>query len=189
MTRAIPNRVRRTPGAGLFLIADPFLADPEFGRSIIFLVAHDEAGSIGFILNRPGNTLAGAVFHGLPETHPVMHGGPVGKDHLFYIHTCPKVKEAMHIHNNLYWAGDPDHLQETLNMDILKPDELLVFHGYSGWGPGQLEAELEEKSWILAQLDDKMLFVPPDQMWDLCLRALGNPYRWMSLAPAHPQLN
>ncbi len=182
-------QVLQEPQPGLFLIADPFLADPGFSKSIIFLVSHDHSGSVGFILNQPGVLKVGHVIDGFPEEKTVMHGGPVALDQVFFIHTCPRVTGSYHIRENLHWAGAPDALRSAVDYGLLSMNEILFFNGYSGWGPGQLVQELEDKSWILANLDTKCLFDKPEGLWKNSLRALGGHYAWLSEAPEHPQLN
>ncbi len=175
--------------AGLFLIADPFLVDPDFSRSIIFLVSHDETGSVGFIINQPCAINVGHVVDGFPEEKRLLCGGPVGQDQVFFIHTCASISGAYPISNELFWAGDPDALRNAVDQGILPLHEVLFFNGYSGWGPGQLQSEIADKSWVLAEMDIQELFKQEDQLWKKSLRALGAPYAWMSEAPEHPQLN
>jgi putative transcriptional regulator len=183
------KNILKKPRAGLYLIADPFLADPEFRRSIIFLVAHDAHGSVGFILNQPGPLHAGHVIDGFPEEKTLFRGGPVGLDQVFFIHTCPWINGTIHIMDRLHWAGDPDELRNAVDKGLLSLDDILFFNGYSGWGPGQLDAELREKSWVLADLGSQCLFDGPDDLWKNSLRMLGGPFAWLSEAPEHPQLN
>lgn len=183
------TQVQHDLKAGLFLIADPFLADPGFSRSIIFLVSHDESGSVGFIINQPCAINVGHVVDGFPEEKRLMYGGPVGQDQVFFIHTCPSISGAYPINDELYWAGDPDALRTAVDCGLLPLKEVLFFNGYSGWGPGQLEAELTDKSWVLADLGTHELFEQDDNLWKKSLRALGEPYAWLSEAPEHPQLN
>ncbi|MBU6324756.1 MAG: YqgE/AlgH family protein [Bacteroidetes bacterium] len=183
--KKIPQELR----AGLFLIADPFLADPVFRRSIIYLVTHDEHGSVGFILNQPSQLRAGHVIDGFPEDKTLLMGGPVGLDQVFFIHNCPRVSGAIHIIEDLYWAGDPDDLRRAIDYGLLSLDEILFFNGYSGWGPGQLHAELEEKSWVLAELGSQCLFEDPNDLWKKSLLMLGGHFAWLITAPEHPQLN
>jgi len=183
------DKVPDSPRAGLYLIADPFLADPEFRRSIIYLVAHDENGSVGFILNKPGSLNAGHVIDGFPEEKTLLRGGPVGLEQVFFIHNCPRVRGAVHIIDDLYWAGEADELRRAIDYGLLSLDEILFFIGYSGWGPGQLKTELQEKNWVLADLGSQCLFEPPDDLWKKSLRILGGNFAWLSEAPEHPQLN
>lgn len=141
------RRNRKKVEIGNVLIAEPFLEGKYFSRSVIFVVEHDEKGSIGFVLNKPMiystsdlvTELAGVDF-------PVYIGGPVEQNELYYIHSHPELSDALHISNGIYWGGDFVHLTRMLKEGNILPGEIRFFSGYSGWEAGQLNRELEENT-------------------------------------------
>jgi len=151
--------------AGQVLIAMPALADQNFHRSVIYLCAHTGEGAMGIVINRP---LASPTFHDLlkqlkvdpvppARTIRLLSGGPVDNARGFVLHTTD-------------WTSDSslqvdDRLALTASLDVLKaiasgggPRDGLLALGYAGWGPGQLDRELQANSWLNAPADLSILF-------------------------------
>jgi putative transcriptional regulator len=182
-----------SPGAGILLIAEPFLKDPNFMRTVILLCRHEDTeGSFGFVLNK--------LFHQkldelIPELSgfdlPVYEGGPVQMDTLHYIHQYPELlPECQKISEDVYWGGDFETLKTLMQADRIDTDRIRFFLGYSGWESSQLSAEMEEKSWITVPANRTIIFdTPAEDIWKASLLKLGGKYEIMIHYPTDPQLN
>lgn len=122
--------------AGDVLFAAPALDDPYFGGTAIYLVAHDESGALGVVLNRPRD-LGG-------NEAPIFEGGPVGRDRVVVLHD--DAARGVEVEPGIYAAADPSIIEAVIHGDTLGK----VFVGYAGWGPGQLERELSEGAWLVS---------------------------------------
>lgn len=180
------------PGPGILLIADPFLKDPNFLRSVVLLCEHQTEGSFGFVLNRiMEDTLDQLVpgFEGM--TFPVFEGGPVQKDSLHFLHQLPEdIPGSQEVVNGVYWGGDFDTVIELAKEGKLNAANIRFFIGYSGWGEGQLQTEMEEKTWLTVEANRKLVFHNNHQdIWKDALRHLGGEFEMMINFPLDPQLN
>ena len=134
---------------GTLLVATPsVMGDGNFHRAVVLLVNHGDSGSIGFILNKKIEYTLDEVLEGILSKQPLYFGGPVEPDNLFYIHTLgSQISKSIPITDSLYWNGDFEEVVQLLEAGKLNEENIRFFLGYSGWSEGQLEAELEEKSW------------------------------------------
>ena len=178
-------------GAGKLLIADPFLADANFSRSVVLLCEHGEDGTVGFVLNNRTDIMIGDL---LPEisaaTLVVNQGGPVQTDTLHMIHRLPDVLGGNQITDTVYWGGSYEVLQTILAGNTYDADTLQLFVGYSGWSPGQLQEEVDQRSWIVTDFAPHILFeTETDNMWRESIRSLGKEYEYLINLPINPQLN
>lgn len=185
------KRNRKDVEVGNILIAEPFLEGKYFSRSVIFIVEHDDKGSIGFVLNKPMVYVASDLVTELNGVDfPVYMGGPVEQDQLYYIHSHPELDDALHIVNGIYWGGDFIRLTEMLKEGNILPDEIRFFAGYSGWESGQLKAELEENSWMVGDVTKEDMFrVSPASMWERSMSGLGDRYKIWANFPKDPIMN
>ena len=139
--------------AGSFLVAKPMLSDPSFRRTVVLLLQHGPEGAFGLVVNRK------AEVDGLP--FPVFAGGPCKFEGLLMLHGHPEWSPAetppKEVAPGIY-LGDPSiaPVLKNLKKDDLK--RVRLFAGYAGWGPGQLERELEAGAWALMPADGKTLF-------------------------------
>lgn len=180
------------PGAGILLIADPFLKDPNFLRTVVFLCEHKEEGSFGFVLNRPfTNTIDELIPELQDHKLPVFYGGPVQQDTIHFLHQCPEdIPGGQEILKGVYWGGDFDKMVELLRSNSLDPARIRFYIGYSGWGSGQLDDELKEKSWLTVKATRKLVFHRNfEEIWKESLKLLGGDYEMMINFPIDPQLN
>ncbi len=175
---------------GLLLAALPALKDPNFRRSVLLLTMHaPDAGAFGFVLNRPLGKNAAELLpeherRSLLERVPVFLGGPVGHDQLGFAEVdwdaggC-----ALRLESNLSLDEVEQRLEE-------RPGCVRAFVGYSGWSPGQLEGELEQKAWVLLK-PDRAVTEPQTQekLWFRIMSALGPAYKLLAAAPDDPTLN
>ncbi|WP_346238244.1 YqgE/AlgH family protein [Niabella insulamsoli] len=180
------------PISGTLLLANPHLDDPNFLRTVIFLCEHNEDGSFGFVLNRK---LSYSVDELVPELGdfrlPVFEGGPVELNTLHFIHQFPEeIPGGKEVLSGVYWGGDFDKLIELINSRTADTNKIRFFLGYSGWSPGQLKDEMEEKTWIVADAAKKFLFAEAEtELWRDVLRELGGEYELIINAPLDPRLN
>lgn len=180
------------PGAGILLIADPFLKDPNFLRTVVFLCEHKEEGSFGFVINRPFTNTIDELIPELQEHKlPVFYGGPVQQDTIHFLHQYPDdIPGGQEILKGVYWGGDFDKMVELLRSKSLDPARIRFYIGYSGWGTGQLEDELKEKSWLTVKATRKLVFHGKfEEIWKESLKLLGGDYEMMINFPIDPQLN
>lgn len=179
------------PAAGKLLIAEPFLADPNFARTVVLLCEHGENGTVGFILNRSTQLTLNDI---LPEvTMPDFHiyqGGPVQLDTLHMIHRTPEILGGNEIAKGVYWGGSYEAMQAIMEANDYDPENLKMYVGYSGWTEGQLDREMKDGSWIVTDAIPKLIFdTAPDQMWKEAIRLLGKDHAYLANMPLNPQLN
>jgi len=161
-----------------FLVSVPQLQDPNFRHSVIYMVEHGEGGALGLVINRPSNgkiaeLLAdNQVKYQGPADARVMVGGPVRPTQALLLHGEQDLQaDSTPVGEGLRLSGSLTALREVYNRPA--PRARLYF-GYSGWGPGQLEAEMEAGAWIVAPADPAFIFeAPSDEVWERVLRGLG----------------
>jgi putative transcriptional regulator len=177
---------------GKLLIADPFLRDPNFMRSVVFMCEHKDEGSFGFVLNRKYDQFLGELITGLETSNfPVYYGGPVQVDTIHFLHQCPeRITGGVEVTDRIFWGGDFEMVVELIKANQLTSRDIRFFIGYSGWGEGQLEEEMKLKSWITGEGTRKIIFpVNVDNTWKDALKQLGGEYVQMVNYPIDPQLN
>ena len=148
------------PGSGILLISDPFLKDPNFMRTVVFLCEHQEQGSFGFVLNRKYENTIDELIPEL-ESHkiPLFYGGPVQMDTIHFLHQYPDtITGGQEVMKGIYWGGDFDKVVEMIKNDEIDEKKIRFFIGYSGWSDGQLKNELQEKSWLTVKGHTKACF-------------------------------
>ena len=170
--------------APAFLLSMPQLADPNFKRTVVLLCQHDEDGAFGLVMNRRLETAARITVNLDPPVTSdrdlqLWIGGPVEpQSSWILVGRLPAepddrdVYGGMRITDSLYLSRSPDLLRRLLEPDPPRHARLIV--GYSGWGPGQLESELEASSWLVSDVDQDLIFnTPADRMWEAAIRRLG----------------
>lgn len=176
-------------GVGKVLIAQPFMTDSTFSRSVVLLCEHGANGSIGYVLNRPTSIEISELVAGEYPELSVYHGGPVQLDTLHMLHRMYPELGGAKLRENLYWGGNFDALKFRKVTESLKAN-LRLYVGYAGWGTGQLERELEEGSWYIADTEPDLIFnSAPEDMWKQAILALGDEYRYLANMPLDPGLN
>jgi len=180
------------PQKGRILIAEPFLPGSYFSRSVIFLVAYSDKGSVGFILNKEIDFNIQDVFPDFPDFEAkVFLGGPVSNDSIYYIHTLgEKIPGSINVLGNLYWGGDFDALKTQILAGLILPNDIHFFLGYSGWDAGQLEEELKEDSWLVTDIDESEVMRDFDEVsWTDFVKKAGERYSIWEHYPENPTLN
>lgn len=150
---------------GHLLIAAPQLGDPNFVRTVILMIDHDENGAFGIVLNRPSDRTVKEVWDELDDSCECLEsiniGGPVVGP-LLALHTQEYLAEA-EVLPGLYLTAERENLDELVRQDY---STFRLFSGYSGWGEGQLEGELEQGGWITLKAKKEYVFVWDDDLWD-----------------------
>jgi putative transcriptional regulator len=178
--------------APAFLLSMPQLVDPNFNRTVVLLCKHNEEGAFGLVMNRPLLTTGRVVVNLDPPISTereleVWVGGPVEPERSWILvgreDKAPgddpdKEREdddglaGVRIADDLYLSTSPDLLRRLLEPSPPPRARLIV--GYSGWGAGQLEAELEASAWLMSEVESDLIFkTPADRMWDVAIRRLG----------------
>jgi putative transcriptional regulator len=149
---------------GQLLLASPQLLDPNFVRTVVLLVEHNDNGALGLVINRPTGKSIQELWKQVGESpctndQPVHLGGPVSGP-LMAIHTASGLSE-LEIVDGIYFAAKKQNLDELVRQD----EDFKIFVGHAGWGPGQLESEIEQGAWraVPARVED--VFDPSDNLW------------------------
>ena len=180
------------PTAGSLLIADPFLKDPNFMRTVVLITEHREDGTIGFVINRQYENTLDEL---LPEIDgkklPVYYGGPVQMNTIHFLHRYPdEIPGGIEVMDGIYWGGDFDCVLELINSGQVDPERIRFYIGYSGWSSGQLDVEMEEKTWLTVEATPDLVFhQQAEEIWKDSLKHLGGDYEMMVNFPIDPQLN
>ncbi|MCF6404046.1 YqgE/AlgH family protein [Chitinophaga filiformis] len=178
---------------GMLLIADPFLKDQNFARTVVLLCEHQEnKGSFGFVINKVFDQhLSDLVPEVLVNDIKIYYGGPVQIDTIHFIHQQPElINGGFEIQQGVYWGGEFDQVVSLINSGRLDLNKIKFFIGYSGWSGGQLENELNEKSWILSESNVPLVFEEKEQnIWPQALKNLGSNFAIMANFPIDPLLN
>jgi len=175
---------------GHLLVAGPALVDPNFWRTVILVGEHNEEGALGVVLNRPAPVSVGEAAPALtdlvPESEPVFLGGPVQPESAVVLADVEHPDFA-----GLIVFGSIGFLMGEV--DVHRRDGIRrarVFAGYAGWGAGQLEAEMEEDSWIVEPaLPEDVFTGQPEKLWSDVLLRKGGDYVLLSTMPPDPSLN
>ncbi|TAL49607.1 MAG: YqgE/AlgH family protein [Chitinophagaceae bacterium] len=180
------------PAAGILLISDPFLKDPNFMRTVVFLCEHQEQGSFGFVLNRKYENTIDELIPEL-EGHkiPVYYGGPVQMDTIHFLHQYPdEIPGGLEVIKGVFWGGEFEKVVEMIKNEQIEQSKIRFYIGYSGWSIGQLDDELKEKSWLTVRATRKLIFHRKfEEIWKDSLKHLGGDYEMMINFPIDPQLN
>ena len=184
-----PNKTQ--PGAGKLLIAEPFLNDTNFTRSVVFLCEHSADGTVGFILNHLTEINLGDILPDLyPATAPIFEGGPVQEDTLHMLHRVPAILGGNEILPGIYWGGSYEILQDLIKENRYNSSDIRLYVGYSGWSAGQLDKEMEENSWLVTDAASSILFdTDHKDIWKAAIGLLGKDYAFLANMPVNPQLN
>ncbi|HPS27168.1 MAG TPA: YqgE/AlgH family protein [Bacteroidales bacterium] len=185
------------PAQGKILVSEPFLQDFYFKRSIVLLAEHNEDGTFGLVLNKPTDIRLSEIINKesfrVPQDFDnfIYLGGPVKTDSLFFIHTRNDViPNSFKIMEGLYWGGDIRHVNQLIEKKVLARNDIRFYLGYAGWEPKQLDRELKENSWVVADSSTEFLLKnPPESLWKNAVKRLGKEYaEWINY-PIDPQLN
>lgn len=174
------------PHSGQLLLSEPFLGDPNFRKSVVLLCEHEAEGSVGFVLNKPMEAGTDEVIPGLlTVSFPLYYGGPVEQNTLHFIHRVGKlVDNSVSIAPDLFWGGDIEQVEELILSKRAGLNDFRFFIGYSGWGEGQLNAEIDQKAWWLTSADTGLVFDEESNLlWQECVRRMGSDFAYLADSP------
>jgi putative transcriptional regulator len=184
--------------AGRLLVATPMLGDPNFRRAVVLVVEDEpEEGTLGVVLNRPTKVPVGRVLEPwtdlVSDPSVVFKGGPVAPNSALGLASVPGQEEPVG------WRALDSSLASRVGLiDLDTPPQLVaggiisfrVFAGYAGWGPGQLQAEIDEGAWYVLAAEPADAFDPrPEQLWRTVLRRSGGALALVATYPEDPALN
>lgn len=171
------------------LIAMPQILDPHFNHSVIFLLRHNEEGSVGLIVNRPTEVTVEKVLSGLSidwggaEEDVTWFGGPVMPQLGSVLFTPDPpldgarplgVDEEATVVQVGHGIRMTHHVGQLAELAASPPEAFRLFLGYAGWGPGQLLEEIERNDWLPAPIDPELVFAgEPEESWATALRSIG----------------
>ncbi|MDX6729101.1 MAG: putative transcriptional regulator [Baekduia sp.] len=176
---------------GQLLVASPTMADPNFARTVIAIANHDEDGALGIVLNRPSDT---EVVEAVPELEGVVDGnevvfvgGPVQPASIVVLAEFEDPAEAAFlVVGGIGLVSDRTGLERLDTVTARRR----IFAGYAGWGPGQLESELEREDWIIEPaLPEDVFSEAPVELWAQVLDRKGGQFRLLARMPADPSVN
>jgi putative transcriptional regulator len=176
---------------GQLLVAGPALLDPNFWRTVVLIVEHNEDGALGLVLNRPSETSVGEAVPGLSEMlDPTQHlfiGGPVQPSAVIVLAEFEDPTDAALLAFDDVGVLGTGPTEEDLTAAIRAGR---AFLGHAGWGPGQLDGELERGDWILepAKLEDAFSR-EARRLWSEVLTRKGGSYALVARMPADPSMN
>jgi putative transcriptional regulator len=172
--------------AGSLLLAHPTMRDPNFRHSVVLMSAHNAEGAMGVVLNRPlGKRLGelnGEFALGALASVPLFKGGPVQTEQLLLA-----AWQAQPDGFRLHFGIEPD---KALQLLADEGTEVRAFLGYSGWSAGQLENEMQHRTWIVADVPEDLLTqVQDDSLWRTVLGRAGPEWRLLAGEPENPEQN
>jgi putative transcriptional regulator len=176
---------------GTLLVATPSLLDPNFRRTVLLIGEHGDEGAMGVVLNRPSPVaVADAVppLAGLVDDTDLVHvGGPVQPQAIVVLgdFSDPGEAGALVLGSIGFLPGEIESADDVGSLARAR-----VFAGYAGWGPGQLEDEIAEESWILEQaLPEDVFTLEPEALWSTVLDRKGGAYSVLARMPLDPSRN
>jgi putative transcriptional regulator len=184
-----------TIATGHLLVATPALVDPNFARSVVLLLDHDDDGSLGVVLNRPTAVEVGSVLPDWVSTvdppEVLFEGGPVSPDAALALALVPQQQGVEPIGFRRIFEGtgiiDLDTPVEVLAPAVTR---MRIFAGYAGWSSGQLADEIEEGSWYVVPSTAHDVFdEDPGRLWHTVLRRQPGELAWVSTRPVDPTHN
>jgi putative transcriptional regulator len=186
----------RSPAAGMLLVATPMLTDPNFRRTVVYLIAHHDEGSAGLILNRRTETAVHNVLPGwtsqVSRPQALYAGGPVQTSGAMCLGVSKVGVDPADVDGVVRVAGsvvlvdldsDPEATGHALS-------GVRIFAGHAGWAEGQLEEEIDEGAWyVLPCRPGDVLVGPRTDLWFEVLRRQGFPLAWDAYRPRDPDDN
>jgi putative transcriptional regulator len=178
---------------GRLLVATPTLGDPNFDRTVVLLLDHDDGGSLGVVVNRPTPVDVADVLPPWSELASapgvIFQGGPVSLDSALGLATVPPGMEPLGWRRVCGPIGlvDLDAPPEVLAAEVTS---MRIFAGYAGWGAGQLEKELTEGAWYVVEGESSDAFSDtPEGLWRAVLRRQPGALALVATYPEDPSLN
>lgn len=176
---------------GQLLVSGPSLVDPNFRHTVVLLGEHGDEGAMGIVLNRRSEVAVGDAVPPLAalvgRNELVYLGGPVQPEAIVVLADFAEPRRAgeLVLGSVGFLPGELDGAAALGDLHAVR-----VFAGYAGWGRGQLEAELEEGSWLVFRARTSDVFTErPAELWRDVLRREGGKYTLLASLPADPRVN
>lgn len=176
---------------GKLLLASPTLQDPNFARTVVLVAEHNEDGAMGLVLNRPATTTVAESAPELEElveaAEPIYIGGPVQPSAVIVLASFEQPEAAgLLVRDDIgFLSAEADF---ATSRDATR--ELRVFAGHAGWGPGQLDEELEREDWIVEPpLPQELFSADPEELWVEVLTRKGGRFALVARMPLDPSVN
>ncbi|WP_236978164.1 YqgE/AlgH family protein [Membranihabitans maritimus] len=177
---------------GKLLLAEPFMIDTNFKRAVVLICDCHTDGTVGFIVNKPLDVHVHELLEGFPDSDmKLFFGGPVAHDTIHFLHNKGDlIENSVKVVDGVYWGGDFDKVKFLFENQVITPDDIKFFIGYSGWSSGQLEEELSYKSWVLANMDKNYLFSDSEmKLWSQVMNNKGGTYEVIASMSEFSNLN
>lgn len=171
---------------GKVLLAEPFMLDTNFKRAVVLMCEHADEGSLGFILNKSLNMKINELISEFPEIDSsVFYGGPVQTDTIHYIHNVGQIlDDSQEIMPGVFWGGNFEKLKSLIANELITPQNIRFFVGYSGWSKSQLKDEMKFGSWVVADFDLNYLFKTKNaDLWSNVMKHKGDVYSVLAQVP------
>lgn len=187
----LDKRTNVKPNAGKILIAEPFLTDLNFLRSVVFLCSHNDEGSVGFIINKVINKNISDILPDIyKSTLQLYYGGPAQNESIHIIHKYPEELGGIEVAPGIFWGSSYDNLLRCIHNNDFSPEGIKLFLGNSAWEKGKLDSEISSRVWLVANDFDDILFDNnSEKIWERSILSLGKDFSHFSQMPLHPQLN
>ena len=159
------------------LLSMPQLQDPNFSRTVVLLCDYGPEGAFGLVLNRPTDMAASAMVRLEPPVAggndlPLFIGGPVEPERGWILLGTEPPTDFKLIRDGLYLSTSQALLRDVL--EAAPAPRARIIAGYAGWGPGQLDEELAQSSWLMSDVDLELVFdTPAEAMWETAIRRMG----------------
>ena len=184
---AAPVVRQQAAAPGLFLVSSRTLTDPHFSRTVIYLVAHNDEGSLGLVVNRPSEIRLADAVSGVEteagDDHAIYYGGPVRHSMITMLIRSEKENPLVRqVDGDVFFSHDRRVLDRLL--DEQKPADALRFYmGHTGWVAGQLQQEIERGDWIVVSADPVTIFsTRPASLWTRLIEKLDPGGLYVELA-------
>ncbi len=171
---------------GRILLAEPFMLDPNFKRSVVLVCDHGVDGSVGFIINKILDMQLNELIDDFPDIDArIYFGGPVQTNTIHFVHCKGDLLEdSRQVTHGIYWGGDFEKLKFLVDSKLINPRDIRFFVGYSGWSEGQLTEEMDSGSWLVGDMDSNYLFKSqPGKIWQRAMQNKGDAFSVIAQMP------
>ena len=178
--------------AGKLLVSVPLTGDIFFDRSVVLLIEHNKKGSFGIMLNKSLPLTLKDLFPDTQNDHiPIHWGGPVEVNSLVSLHKYGNLlKGSTPVIENIYYGASAADLLHSIKKELLDENLIRFYLGYVGWTGGQLDAEINQKLWVVADCDEKNFFDKDNKPgWSSVIKSLGDDFAFWLNTPEEPYLN
>ena len=178
---------------GKILVATPdLLSDHIFSQAVIYIIEHIDAGAMGFIINKPLNLNLRDNVKNTTTKYLVWDGGPVHKENIFFLHNRPDlpiVNDIIDRDLNIYLGSNRPEDFKLIFSNIINPENIKFFLGYSGWDSEQLDREIKEKAWFVYPNLINIFDANTKNLWKKLIVEINPKNIIWKNAPQDPSLN